>query len=245
MLPNEFEDGMKKLVTIFNPKGWDDATSDAYFSCVRRWTVDEWEEVVEEAVRTSDWMPKPKRLLMMKLDLMGKDEDGEPLGKPPDCDCCFDGLIQFEIDKGSMTYDRICACTCDAGKRQLMNAYGGSRLKSYIEVFNEQPFPVKAGTSESVPDIIARLRRWNAGGEHTFDAPIPMGNEHSEPAAVAVESDTRIKNARHVQIRGKDDSSSGPPASPETDPASSILEEAEALETAELEDPLATDGLPF
>ena len=60
MLPAEFEPGMKKLVTIFHPKNWDDDTNDAYYGCVRRWTPDEWDDVVEEAVRTMDWMPKPK-----------------------------------------------------------------------------------------------------------------------------------------------------------------------------------------
>ena len=143
MLPAEFEPGMKKLVTIFHPKNWDDDTNDAYYGCVRRWTPDEWDDVVEEAVRTMDWMPKPKRLLMMKLDLLGRDEAAIESGPVDDCNCCFDGLIQFIFDKNGIEYERVCACTCDAGKKQLMKSYGGSRIKSYLEIFNEPPAPVK------------------------------------------------------------------------------------------------------
>ena len=160
MTPTEFEPAMNKMISIFHPKNWDDNASDAYFGIVRRWTYQEWEDVVDEAIRTSDFMPKPKRLLLLRVDLLGKDEESGESGPVPDCDCCFGGLIQFQVQRGSLEYDRVCACTCDAGKRQLMNLYGGVRLKSYIEVFNEQPPVIKECLPQgvTVSDVSETLR---------------------------------------------------------------------------------------
>tara|TARA_R110000824_G_scaffold226800_1_gene414549 strand:+ start:704 stop:1237 length:534 start_codon:yes stop_codon:yes gene_type:complete len=146
MLVQEFQLGIKKLITIFTPKGWEDATADAYFASVRRWTVEEWDDVVEEAIKTCDWMPRPKKLLTLKLDLMGRDsETGESKpGGISDCECCFNGTILFTVEKNGTESERLCACTCDAGKRQLMNSYGGKRMMSYLEVFNKRPIAVKS-----------------------------------------------------------------------------------------------------
>ena len=151
MLPQEFEPGMEKLVTIFNPKNYDENTSRAYHSCVRLWTAAEWEDVVEEAIRTCDYMPRPKRLLMLRLELAERNEDRDE-SAAADCDCCFAGLIAFVVRKHSQDYDHVCACTCTAGKRRLMTMYGGHRMKSYLEVFGIPPTPRGAPEeADSVP----------------------------------------------------------------------------------------------
>ena len=160
MLPQEFDPGMKKLLTIFSPRGWDEDTSDAYYAVVRRWTQDEWDDVVDEAIRTCDWMPRPKKLLTLRLDLLGRDSETGPPGRASDCDCCFGGLVQFTVERSGMEYERVCACTCDAGQRQLMNTFGEARMMSYLEIFHENPPRVKGVDYGVTSD---RVRDWIDG----------------------------------------------------------------------------------
>ena len=141
MMPSEFEPGMNRLVKIFKPRDWDQETSDAYLATVRRWSVEEWDAVVDEAIRDCEYMPKPRRLLAARSALR-IDETDDATQSTNDCDCCNAGLIQFTTTVHGMEYDKVCACVCGAGMQQLTKLYGGHRMRSYTEVFGSHPKPI-------------------------------------------------------------------------------------------------------
>tara|TARA_R110000744_G_scaffold13770_4_gene39803 strand:+ start:1254 stop:1787 length:534 start_codon:yes stop_codon:yes gene_type:complete len=142
MLPSEFEPGMNRLVKIFKPRDWDQETSDAYLATVRRWSVDEWDAVVDEVIRDCEYFPKPRRMMAARAALRQADETDGATHSTNDCNCCHAGLIQFATTVRGVEYDKVCACVCGAGMQQLTKLYGGYRMRSYIEVFGSHPKPI-------------------------------------------------------------------------------------------------------
>jgi len=142
---------MNRLVKVFRPRDWDSESSDAYFAAVRRWRVDEWENVVDSVISETEFFPKPHKLITTRARLNHQPEDQTTAGPiTSGCDCCRSGLVPFTDNKRGMEYERVCACVCEAGMAQLAKLYGGHRMRSYVEVFGRQPTPMVPPKSKTV-----------------------------------------------------------------------------------------------
>ena len=151
MTINDFKLDMERLVKIFNPSDWDETREQVYYNVVRSWSAQEWHIVVDQMISGREFFPKPKNIIGARLALRTEERENN---KPPDCSCCDRGLISFSIEYLGIQYDKVCACSCDAGKWHMLKRYGRGRMKSYLEIFNTEPTVITEIDQDDISDPI-------------------------------------------------------------------------------------------
>ena len=139
MLPEEYKPHIDRLVALFHPRSWDTVTETAYFGVVRRWSESEFVHVCNIAIQEHEYMPKPKHLKAIHDRIKNKQRQQTGNRGGSGCEKCNDGFVPFTVTKGGYEYDKVAACSCEAGKARQEVSYGKRKMKSYVEIFSEEP----------------------------------------------------------------------------------------------------------
>lgn len=122
MTREEFNPGIQKLVLTLAPRAWSDNRAWAYYQAMKHLSVEAWNRIVSEGCRALERMVSPMKLLQFEV----KSEKGHP----PGCEKCnYDGLVRYETEWSGISYDKVCACSCEAGKWWAQKNFGPNGLK--------------------------------------------------------------------------------------------------------------------
>ena len=131
----KFKTQIDRLTEMYQPRNWTASLEGAYYEIVGKWSAEELADVVNAAVKRYEFMPKPKKLQEI-FDERDRQRRSTLSFRPRvGCGKCDDGFVPFTVQKHGQVYDRLCACTCEAGRRRQLVKYGGKTMRTSAEVF--------------------------------------------------------------------------------------------------------------
>ena len=134
----KFKIQIDRLTEMFQPKNWTASLEGAYFDVVKQWSGKEFEDVVDTSLKRYEYMPKPKSLQEVYDEKARQKKPTLTFRPRVGCGKCDDGFVPFTAEKNGLEYDRICACTCEAGRRRQRVKYGGRSIRTSAQVFHEE-----------------------------------------------------------------------------------------------------------
>ena len=132
-----FDDQMREVALATGSKSPPDHRLDYYYNYFKdRGDDTDFRRAIRTTIETVSFFPKISEILKCWPRKTGTIDSR----RPPGCERCDQtGLVRFVVEREGYEYDRVAACTCEAGRWQQGIRYGKRTMRCIDDVLPPEP----------------------------------------------------------------------------------------------------------
>ena len=135
MVESEFTRCIERLKAVHPfTKKWNATREQEYFFAFEKQDYGNFNTAISRSIEIHKFFPSIAELRTWLPNHRAGASDREEGQTDNDCEACHKGFIQIEAQLHDQTYERVVACTCEAGQARQEAGYGKRKIKKITDI---------------------------------------------------------------------------------------------------------------